>query len=90
MNYDKSPWERLNRILSIAAVIIMIIWAWKWFGPADDGIRRDSERVFLSPAGLFWLGIAVASCGYLLWRFLDWLFWRKYFRDKKPPDEPMR
>lgn len=90
MNFEKSPWERINRILSIAAVIIMIIWAWKWFGPAGDEIRRDNERVFLSPTGLFWLGMAVACSGYLLWRFLDWLFWRKYFHDKRPPDEPMR
>ena len=39
-----------------------------------------------SYGGLLWISISVVCLGYLLWRFMSWFFWHKYFRED-PPDE---
>lgn len=79
MEFEKGPLGRINKILTAVAVIILAMWLWKWFGPDGAATRGKAGESFLSYRGLFSLGVAVACAGYLLWRFLDWLFWRKYF-----------
>lgn len=90
VDFEKSPWGKINKILTFAAVTIMMIWLWKWFGQDVKRVREESWGTAFTFSSLFSIGIAVACSGYLLWRLLDWLFWRKYFHDKQPPDEPMR
>lgn len=89
MNFEKSRWEKLNKILTFVAVVILVVWIWKWFSPEGKMVREDNWGTFFSMGGLFFIGVAAVCGGYLLWRFLDWLFWRKYFHDQPPPDEPM-
>lgn len=79
MDFEKGPLHRINRILTAAAVITLAIWLWKWFGADGGTLREEGGRAFLSYKGLFSLGVAVACAGYLVWRFFDWLFWKKYF-----------
>ena len=81
-------WKTLNRILTVFAVGMTLIWVWKYFGPGS-GQTRNSGAAVLRGAGtslssLFFLSIAVVCLGYLLWRFMSWLFWRKYFHDDPP------
>lgn len=90
MDFDKGPLEKLNKILTVAAVIIVAVWIWKWLGPDGETARKESEGAFLSYSGIFSLGVAVSCLGYLVWRFLGWLFWKKYFGDKPPPDGSAR
>lgn len=93
MNFERSPWEKLNKILIVAALLYLGVWAWKWFGPGEPVARNIGKMRAISFGStlweLFWVGTAIACAGYLLWRFLCWLFWRKYFGDNPPPDEPM-
>lgn len=79
MEFEKGPLGKINKILTAAAVITLAIWLRKWFGPDGGTIRREAGKAFLSYRGLLSLGVAVVCAGYLLWRFFDWLFWRKYF-----------
>ena len=81
----------LNGILAALSVAMIAIWAWKFFGPESGGTRRAGISR-LAGAGinfytLLWLSIAIVCLGYLLWRFLSMLFWKKYFKDEKPPEE---
>lgn len=80
VEFEKGPLQRINKILTVAAVIILAMWLWKRFGGA---VREESGKAFLSYSGLFSLGVAVVCAGYLLWRFFDWLFWKKYFTDHR-------
>ncbi len=93
MDFERSPWEKFNRILTVIAVLFLSVWAWNWFGPDGSTVRQAGEiRARSSGFTLmefFWISIAVTCAGYLLWRFLSWLFWRKYFGGSPPPDEPM-
>lgn len=93
MKFERSPWEKLNRILTAVAVLYLGVWLWKWLGPESSGVRKGGAlRAWdagFTLTELFWVGVAVACLGYLLWRFLGWLFWRKYFGSSPPPDEPM-
>jgi len=92
MNLDDIPGKKINNILTAAAVLILMLWAWEWFGPGSADLRHSGgallERRGMGFADLLSLGVAVACGGYLLWRFLSFFFWRKYFNDEKPPDAP--
>ena len=93
MGSDKRPDpRRINDILTVAAALFLMFWAWKWFGP-DRAVHSAAGEASLFTAGLSfsglaWTGVAVVCGGYLLWRLLTCLFWRKYFNDEKPPEEP--
>lgn len=92
MDFDNFPNKRINNILTLIAVLVLMVWAWKWFGPGSSDVRISGEtslnRVGLGFAGLTWLGVTVVSGGYLLWRFMTYIFWHKYFKGENPPDEP--
>lgn len=92
MDFDKIPKKTINNILTVVAVVFLMFWAWKWFGPGSAEIRQSGElelkRTGLSFTDLIWISVAVTSGGYLLWRGLTALFWHKYFRDTTPPDGP--
>ncbi len=90
MGFDKISSKTLNNILTAIAALFLMFWAWKWFGPGSADIRQSGEselrRSGLSFLDLISIGIAVTSSGYLLWRLLTLLFWRKYFKNDPPPD----
>ncbi len=92
MDFDKIPKKTINNILTVAAVVFLMFWAWKWFGPGSAEVRQSGglelKRTGLSFTDLIWIGVAVTSGGYLLWRGLTALFWHKYFKDTAPPDGP--
>lgn len=92
MDFDKIPKKTINNILTVVAVVFLMFWAWKWFGPGSAEIRQSGElelkRTGLSFTDLIWISVAVTSGGYLLWRGLTALFWLKYFKDTTPPDGP--
>lgn len=76
----------LNRILTAVAVIMVAVWAYKFFIMPDSGtVRSAHEHVSGGTSSLLWLSIVVVCAGYLLWKILGWLFWHKYF-DEDPPD----
>ncbi|MCF0248472.1 MAG: hypothetical protein HUJ86_07685 [Synergistes sp.] len=81
----------INRILTALAVVMLAIWAWKFFGPGSGEVRRESAKALggigMTFGSLFWIAIAAVCCGYLLWRFMTWFFWRKYFKDEDPPED---
>lgn len=76
----------LNRILTVFSILMTAIWLWKFFGPGSGPTRRAAFTAAraggLDVMRLFWLSVAVVCAGYLLWRFLCWLFWGKYFKDE--------
>ena len=92
MDFDKIPKKTINNILTVVAVVFLMFWAWKWFGPGSAEVRQSGQlelkRTGLSFTDLIWISVAVTSGGYLLWRGLTVLFWHKYFKDGTPPDEP--
>lgn len=92
MDLDKIPTKTINNILTVVAVVFLMLWVWKWFGPGSVEVRQSGElelkRTGLSFADLIWISLAVTSGGYLLWRGLTALFWYKYFKDSTPPEEP--
>ena len=92
MDFDKISTKTINNLLTAAALIFLLFWAWKGFGPGSVEVRQSGElelkRTGLSFSDLIWISIAVTSGGYLLWRGFTALFWRKYFKDGTPPDEP--
>lgn len=82
--------KALNMILTALAAAVAMVWVWQFFGPGS-GAARTKGAALLRGSGtdfgtLLWLSISVVCLGYLLWRFLSWLFWRKYFRDEDPPE----
>ena len=92
MDFNKVSTKTINNLLTTAAVIFLLFWAWKWFGPESAGVRQSGalelKKTGLSFSDLIWISFAVTSGGYLLWRGLTALFWHKYFKDGPPPDEP--
>ena len=92
MDFDKIPKKTINNILTAVAVVFLMFWAWKWFGPGSAEVRQSGQlelkRTGLSFTDLIWISVAVTSGGYLLWRGHTALFWHKYFKDGTPPDEP--
>ncbi|MEG1823984.1 MAG: hypothetical protein RRY12_10090 [Cloacibacillus sp.] len=89
MNWEKMR-KMLNRVLTVFAAVMMAVWVWKFFGPGSLTTRRNGMaalgRSGMDFSTLFWISIAVVCCGYLLWRFMGWLFYRKYFH-QDPPDD---
>lgn len=83
--------KTINKILTLLAAFALMLWAWRWFGPGGDTVRKESFESFSSGSmGLsdfIWLSIAIACLGYLLWRFMSYIFWKKYFDDETPPDD---
>lgn len=92
MDLNKISAKTINNLLTVAAAIFLLFWAWKWFGPGSAVVRQSGEmelkKTGLSFSDLIWISIAVTSGGYLFWRGLTALFWHKYFKDGPPPDEP--
>ncbi len=92
MDFEKIPKKTINNILTAVAMLFLMFWAWKWFGPGSAEVRQSGEaelkRAGLSLPDLVWISVAVTSGGYLLWRGLTALFWHKYFKEGPPPDEP--
>ncbi|MDO5116782.1 MAG: hypothetical protein Q4D58_11925 [Synergistaceae bacterium] len=90
MNWD-SMRKTLNRILTAFAVVMLMIWVWKFFGPGSAHTRRAGMAALrgagMNFSSLLWISVAVVCLGYLLWRFLGWLFWHKYFKGEKPPED---
>lgn len=90
MDFERFSQKKINDLLTAAAVIFLMFWAWRWFGPGSAATRElesaELSRVGLRFSDLAWIGAAVTSAGYLLWRGLTFLFWYKYFKDG-PPDE---
>lgn len=84
-----SFWEKikraLNRIFTLLAVVMAVVWLWKYFGPGSGPVRSAGSaamrRAGMSFSSMIWLSVAVVCGGYLLWRFMSWLFFRKYFKD---------
>ncbi|MEG2019759.1 MAG: hypothetical protein RRZ70_04715 [Synergistaceae bacterium] len=72
----------INTILTYISVIMILVWCWRWLGPGSE-IRRK-ELLMTSGYPLIWylwIGLAVASLGYLLWKFLLFIYWKKYNGD---------
>ena len=90
MNGDSTR-RMINRILTAVAVVMMMVWAWKFFGPGSAHTRRSGMAALrgagMDFATLVWISSAVVGGGDLLWRFLGWLFWHKYFKGEKPPED---
>ncbi len=84
MDWNKM-WKMLNMVLTVFAVGMTMLWAWKFFGPGSSETRKSGMAALngagMSLSSLFWISIAVVCLGYLLWRFMSWLFWHKYFKD---------
>lgn len=82
--------KALNLILTALSAAILMVWIWKFFGPGSEETRRAGSAALggigSSYGGLLWISISVVCLGYLLWRFMSWFFWHKYFRED-PPDE---
>lgn len=81
----------VNMILTALSGAVVMVWIWKFFGPGGNVARRAGNAA-LSGAGfgiggLFWISLSVVCGGYLLWRFMIRLFWRKYFDDDPPPED---
>lgn len=82
--------SRLNRILTIAAIVMVLIWARRFFGSAVRGTGgAPVSQAFSggSTMSLLWIAIAIVCFGYLLWRLMSMLFWKKYFGDEEPPKD---
>jgi Ni,Fe-hydrogenase I cytochrome b subunit len=79
--------KRLNEVLTVAAVIITGLWIWKWFFTPEGRMARGSYRGMPMSRYLS-LSIIIVCAGYLLWRFMAYIYWKKYFGDDEPPDEP--
>lgn len=83
--------KTVNRILIILSTLFLLLWGRKWFGPGSATVRADGEfalsRIALSFSDLVWIAVAVVCAGYLLWRYLSYLFWRKYFKGESVPKE---
>ncbi|OUO92980.1 hypothetical protein [Cloacibacillus sp. An23] len=81
--------KTLNMILTALAAAVMMAWIWKFFGPGGAEARRAGGALLggagTSFGGLLWISVSVVCLGYLLWRFMSWFFWHKYFRED-PPD----
>ena len=81
--------KALNTILTALAAAVLMAWIWEFFGPGGQEARRSGSAMLsglgTSFSGLLWISIAVVCLGYLLWRFMSWLFWHKYFHED-PPD----
>ena len=83
MEFDNYPKKLINKILTVISALILMIWAWKWFGPGSEEVRgrgiAQAAKAGMSFGDLVWIGVAVACGGYLLWRFMSYIFWKKYF-----------
>lgn len=83
--------KALNMILTALSAAILMVWVWKFFAPGSEETRRAGSAALggigSSYGGLLWISIAVVCLGYLLWRFMSWLFWHKYFHEDPPDDE---
>ncbi len=90
--FENIPKKLINTILTVVSAVVMMMWAWRYFGPGGREVRAhgsaQAAAIGLSFGDFVWIGVAVACGGYLLWRLLSYLFWRKYFKDELPPDEP--
>ncbi|MDO5562206.1 MAG: hypothetical protein Q4F74_01175 [Synergistaceae bacterium] len=84
--FDRYGRGALNRILTVLSAVIVLRWGWEYFNTDQDVLRRSNEefaaRTGLSASRSLWIGIAVVSAGYLFWRFMVYIFWRKYFKDE--------
>ena len=82
--------KAINMILTALSAAILMVWVWKFFGPGSEETRSAGNAALgsigSSLGGMLWISISVACLGYLLWRFMGWLFWHKYFHED-PPDE---
>ena len=92
MKTDKFPGGVLHKLLTFFSFIVLAMCVWKFFGPgslqARSGGARFLSGTFLSGFGkMFSVSIAVVCFGYLLWRFMTFIFWYKYFKDKPMPPE---
>lgn len=79
--------NRLNRILTAAAIVMVLIWARRFFSSSGSAGVSQAASSGTGLMTLVWISVAVVCLGYLLWRLLSALFWRKYFHDEKPPEE---
>lgn len=80
--------SKLNRILTIAAIIMVLIWARGFFSSSGGTGGAGLSQLFSSgTVSLIWIAVGVVCFGYLLWRFMSALFWRKYFHGEKPPED---
>ena len=63
MDFDKIPKKTINNILTVVAVVFLMFWAWKWFGPGSAEIRQSGElelkRTGLSFTDLIWISVAL-------------------------------
>lgn len=83
----RRPGGFLNKVLTFIAIAIMLLWVRYHFFTAEGRAARAAYRG-LSVSTLLSLSIFIVCLGYLFWRFMSYIFWRKYFGDKPPPDEP--
>lgn len=87
----KSAREFINRALTVVSLLFLMMWAWRYFGPGGEEVRAkggaEAAKIGMSFADFIWIGIAVSCGGYLLWRFLSYIFWKKYFTDDFPSDD---
>ena len=82
--------KALNMLLTALSAAMLMVWVWKFFGPGSEETRRAGSAALggigSSYGGGVWISISVVCLGELLWRFMSWFFWHKYFRED-PPDE---
>lgn len=83
--------KTVNTILTAISAAVVMIWAWKFFGPGGEETRRAGSAALAAVGsgfgGLLWISLTVVCLGWLLWRFMSWFFWHKYFREDPPDGE---
>lgn len=68
---------RIQRLLTIVSVAIIALWAWKFFAANPQNASSLFTRG--RTQSMLLIGIIGFCVAYLLWRFLSFFFWKKYF-----------
>ena len=50
MEFDNYPKKLINKILTVISALILMIWAWKWFGPGSEEVRAEESHKQLKQA----------------------------------------
>lgn len=92
MSADRFPGGMVHKLLTFFSFLVLAMCAWKFFGPGSSAARVSGTRFlggtyFGGFSRMFSVSIAVVCFGYLLWRFMTFIFWHKYFKDKPMPPE---
>ena len=64
--FENIPKKLINTILTVVSAVVMMMWAWRYFGPGGREVRAQGSAqaaaIGLSFGDFVWIGVAVA-CG---------------------------